>query len=68
MSPTSTKEVKHIINSFYLNKALEPNSVPIKILEDLKKELSKPLTNLIMLTLVLEYSLIVKNSKSSTSF
>ena len=58
MSPTSTKEVKHI-NSFYLNKALEPNSVPMKILKDLKKELSKPLTNFIKLTLVLEYSLIV---------
>ena len=43
MSPTSTEEVEDTISSFYLNKALGPNSVPMKILKDLKKELSKPL-------------------------
>ena len=42
MSPTSTEEVEDVISSFYLNKALGPNSVPLKILKDLKKELSKP--------------------------
>ena len=50
MSPTSTEEVEDTISSFYLNKALGPNSVPMKILKDLKKELSKPLTILINLT------------------
>ena len=50
VSPTSTEEVEDIINSFCLNKALEPSSVPMKMLRDLKKELSKPLTILINLT------------------
>ena len=50
MSPTSTEEVEDIISSFYLNKALEPNSVPMKILKDLKEELSKTLTVLTNLT------------------
>ena len=44
MSPTSAEEVEDTISSFYLNKALGPNSVPMKILKDLRKELSKPLT------------------------
>ena len=49
MSPTSTEEVEDI-SSFYLSKALGTNSVPMKILKDLKNELSKPLTILINLT------------------
>ena len=53
MSPTSTEEVEDIISSFYLNNALGPNRVPIKILKDLKIELSKPLTILINLALSL---------------
>ena len=47
MSPTSTEEVEETISSFYLDRSLGPNSVPMKVLEDLKKELSKPLTILI---------------------
>ena len=39
MSPTSTVEVEDIISSFYPNEALGPNSVSMKILKDLKKEL-----------------------------
>ena len=50
MSPTSTEEVEDIISSFYLKKVLVPNSVSMKILKDLKKELSKPVTVLINLT------------------
>ena len=50
MSPKSAEEVGDTIHNFYLNKALGPNSVPMKILKDLKKELSKPLTILINLT------------------
>ena len=50
MSPTSTEEVEDIISSFYLKKVLLPNSVSMKILKDLKKELSKPVTVLINLT------------------
>ena len=50
MRPTSTVEVEDIISSFYLNKALGPNSLPMKILKDLKKELSKQLTIVINLT------------------
>ena len=50
MRPTSTVEVEDVISSFYLNKALGPNSLPMKILKDLKKELSKPLTIVINLT------------------
>ena len=50
MSPTSTEEVEDIISSFYLKKVLAPNSVSMKILKDLKKELSKPVTVLINLT------------------
>ena len=37
MSPTSTDEVEDTINSFYLNKAVGPNTVPTKILKNLKK-------------------------------
>ena len=59
MSPISAEEVEDTISSFYLNKALGPNSVPMKILKDLKNELSKPLTILINLNLALGYSLIV---------
>ena len=50
MSPTSTEEAEDIISSFYLKKVLVPNSVSMKILKDLKEELSKPLTVLINLT------------------
>ena len=41
MSPISTEEVEDIISSFYLNKALGTNSVPMKILKDLKKRTFK---------------------------
>ena len=37
MSPTSTKEVEDIISSFYLNRALGPNTVQIKILKKISK-------------------------------
>ena len=50
MSPTSAGEVEDTISNFYLNKALGLNSVPMKILKDLKKEFSKPLAILINLT------------------
>ena len=50
MSPTSTAEVEDTISNFYLNKALGVNSVLMKILKDLKKELSKALAILINLT------------------
>ena len=59
MSPTSTEEVEDTISSFYLNKDLGPKSVPMKILKDLKEELSKPLTILMNLTFSLGYSLTV---------
>ena len=50
MNPTSTEEVEDIVSSFYLNKALGPNSVLMKTLKDLKKELSKTITILINVT------------------
>ena len=37
MSPTSTDEVEDTINSFYLNKAVGPNTVPTKILKKSQK-------------------------------
>ena len=37
MSPTSTVEVEDTISSFHQNKALGPNSVPMKACKDLKK-------------------------------
>ena len=69
MWPDSTEKVQDIISSFYLNKAQGPNSVPIKILKDLKKELSKLLTILINLTFSLGiFPNCLKNSTGNTSF
>ena len=50
MNPTSTEEVEDLVSSCYLNKALGPNSVLMKTLKDLKKELSKTITILINVT------------------
>ena len=41
MSPASKDEVEDIISSSYLNKVLGPNYVPMKLLKDFKRELSK---------------------------
>ena len=47
--PVDIKVTENIISSFQENKALGPNSLPIKILKTSKKQLSIPLTYLINL-------------------
>ena len=47
--PVDIKVTENIISSLQENKALGPNSLPIKILKTSKKQLSIPLTYLINL-------------------
>ena len=47
--PVDIKVTENIISSLQENKALGPNSLPIKILKTSKKQLSVPLTYLINL-------------------
>ena len=69
MSPTSTEEVEDI-SRFYLNKALGPNSAPMKILKDLKKELSKPLLVILMDCMIFlsPFLVVTRMSMSAVSF
>ena len=48
--PTKPGEVASILKTFNLNKAVGPNSLPIKILKDLKSEITEPLSTLINLS------------------
>ena len=49
LSPTTPAKVASILKTFNLNKAVGPTSLPIKILKDLKSEITEPLSNLINL-------------------
>ena len=46
MSPTTPEEVLNEFKTFNLNKANGPNSIPVKILMDMKSETSVPLSTL----------------------
>ena len=39
-----------MIKAFNLNKAIGPNSIPVTILKEIKKEISEPLSTLINLS------------------
>ena len=41
--------MEDLINAFNLNKAIVPNSIPVIILKEIKKEISEPLSTLINL-------------------
>ena len=41
LSPTLPKDIENLISSMKTNKAIDPNSIPTKILKSFKKELSK---------------------------
>ena len=41
LSPTLPKDIENLISSVKINKAIDPNSIPTKILKSFKKELSK---------------------------
>ena len=41
--------MEDLINAFNLNKAIVPNSIPVIILKEMKKEISEPLSTLINL-------------------
>ena len=47
--PTTEDEIKSIIKELKANKTTGPNSIPIKILQNNKNELAKPLCDLISL-------------------
>ena len=46
LSPTTPEEVLNELKTFKLNKANGPNSIPVKILKDMKSEISVPLSTL----------------------
>ena len=47
LSPTAPAEVKSLINCIKSSKAIDPNSIPTKILKEFKTELSEPLSDMI---------------------
>ena len=49
LSPTLPEDIENLISSMKTNKASGPNSIPTKILKLFKKELSKPLRDIINL-------------------
>ena len=46
LSPTTPNKVTNILKTFNLNKAIGPNSIPVKIIKDLKNEIFEPLFTL----------------------
>ena len=50
LSPTTAEEIEDVIKTFNLNKAIGPNSIPVTILKEIKKEISEPLSTLINLS------------------
>ena len=50
LSPTTPEEVLNILNTFNLNKANVSNCIPVKILKDMKSEISLPLSTPIILS------------------
>ena len=46
MSPTTPEEILNELKTFNLDKASGPNSIPVKILKDMKSEISVPLSTL----------------------
>ena len=50
LSPTTPEEVLNVLKTFNLNRANEPNWVPVKILNDMKNEISVSLFTLINLS------------------
>ena len=48
--PTTAEKIASVIKTFNLNKATGPNSIPVIILKELKKEISEPLSILINLS------------------
>ena len=46
LSPTTPEEVLNELKTFNLNKTSGPNSIPVKILKDMKSEISVPLSTL----------------------
>ena len=49
-STATPEEVLNLLKTFILNKANEPNSIPVKVLKDMKSEMSVPLSTLINLS------------------
>ena len=47
LSPVTPEEVLNELKTFNLNKVSGPNSIPVKILKDMKSEISVPLSTLI---------------------
>ena len=50
INPTPSEEIEDIVSSFERNKGTGSSSIPIKILKDLNKTVSKPLADLINLS------------------
>ena len=47
LSPPCKEDIEDIISTIRTDKACGPNSIPTRILKDFKKELSKPLSDVI---------------------
>ena len=50
LSPTTAEEIEDVIKAFNLNKAIGPNSIPVTILKEIKKEILESLSTLINLS------------------
>ena len=47
LSPMTSADIESLINCIKPNKAIDPNSIPTKILKEFKTELSEPLSDMI---------------------
>ena len=55
LSSTCKEDIEDIISTIRTDKTCEPNSIPTRILKDFKKEMSKPLSDVINIASHLEY-------------
>ena len=68
IQPTDSKEISNIISTLNMSKSSGPNSMPYKILNLLKKDISKQLADLFNLSLSSGvFSSLLKIAKLSTS-
>ena len=54
LSPNAPEEVLNVLKTFNLNKASGPNSIPAKILKDMKSKMAVPLSTLTNLSFHIE--------------
>ena len=63
MSPSNAREVEQKLETLKTNKAVDPNSIPRKILKTYSKPLSMPLSELTNLSFAGKFPTILKIAK-----